>query len=209
MRFHREKTASSIHAFRLFAASLAASLAFVWTALPARAASLVRDADIEHALSRMAAPLLTASGLGGNVRILLINDRSLNAFVIDSQHIFIHTGMISKMDTPEKLQAVIAHEAAHIANGHIARRMANIDSARSLAGLGMALALVRFLALDPDKYFVLSQTSEETIGMTQRNCSCFHFTFGEKTPVVTNTFIFPDMVNLGNDTFQADHVFQF
>lgn len=142
MRFHREKTASSIHAFRLLAACLVACLAFVWTSLPARAASLVRDADIEHALSRMAAPLLTASGLGGNVRILLINDRSLNAFVIDSQHIFIHTGMISKMDTPEKLQAVIAHEAAHIANGHIARRMANIDSARSLAGLGMALALV-------------------------------------------------------------------
>jgi predicted Zn-dependent protease len=38
------------------------------------------------------------------------------------------------------LQAVIAHEAAHIANGHIARRMTNLGTARTAASLGLALA---------------------------------------------------------------------
>ena len=40
------------------------------------------------------------------------------------------------------LQAVIAHEAAHIANGHLARRLENLRAARRNAGFGTALALI-------------------------------------------------------------------
>jgi predicted Zn-dependent protease len=40
------------------------------------------------------------------------------------------------------LQAVIAHEAAHITNGHLARRMQNLQSAGTAAGLGLALAVL-------------------------------------------------------------------
>ncbi len=124
-----------------FVGPLLAALLLVWTTAPARAATLIRDSDIENALARMAAPILKASGLGGSIKILLIDDNSLNAFVVDNGHIYIHTGLLMKMNTPEKLQAVIAHEAAHIANGHISRRMANLDNARTVAGLGLALAL--------------------------------------------------------------------
>ncbi|MGR3711534.1 MAG: M48 family metalloprotease [Shimia sp.] len=124
-----------------FVAPLVIALLLVWSVAPARAATLIRDSDIEHALSQMAAPILAAAGLGGSVRILLIDDASLNAFVVDSSHIYLHTGLVMKLNTPEKLQAVIAHEAAHIANGHLTRRMANLDSARTAAGLGLALAL--------------------------------------------------------------------
>jgi predicted Zn-dependent protease len=46
------------------------------------------------------------------------------------------------MDNAAMLQAVIAHEAAHIANGHITRRMANLGNARTVAGLGTALAVI-------------------------------------------------------------------
>ncbi|MDA5555345.1 M48 family metalloprotease [Shimia sp. MMG029] len=134
-------TASSITALRSHAVALVTLLALLITTPLAQAASLIRDPDIEHALRKMAAPILSAAGLGNNVQILLVNDKSLNAFVVDPQHIFIHTGMIMQMDTPEMLQAVIAHEAAHIANGHLTRRQANLDSARSTAGLGLALAL--------------------------------------------------------------------
>jgi len=108
---------------------------------PARAATLLRDADIEHALKQLGAPVLRAAGLGPNqVRILLIDDSSLNAFIVDTQHIFIHSGLLTKLDTAAQLQAVIAHEAAHIANGHISRRLGNMQTARTAAGLGMALA---------------------------------------------------------------------
>lgn len=112
----------------------------IMAALPARAVGLLRDPDIEHALGELAKPVLQAAGLG-SVRILVVDDRSLNAFVLDHKHIFIHSGLILKMDRPEMLQAVIAHEAAHIANGHISRRLSNLQTARTAAGIGMALAI--------------------------------------------------------------------
>ncbi|MBE1292615.1 MAG: tetratricopeptide repeat protein [Rhodobacteraceae bacterium] len=134
-------TAPSITALRARVVTLVASIALVLSSTTAQAVSLLRDPDIEHALQRMSSPVLYAAGLGDNIKILLVNDQSLNAFVVDHGHIFINSGMLMRMTTPEMLQAVIAHEAAHIANGHIARRMANLDSARTAAGLGLALAL--------------------------------------------------------------------
>ena len=110
-------------------------------ALPLRAQSLIRDADIEHALSQLARPILQAAGLSSSqVKILLIEDRVPNAFVIDARAIFIHTGMITRLKSAEALQSVIAHEAAHIANGHISRRMSQIGTRNSVVGLGIALA---------------------------------------------------------------------
>lgn len=122
--------------------SLCAILAFLGAlTLPARAVTLLRDPDIEHGLAQLAKPILTAAGLSPlRVKILVVKDRNLNAFVIDDSHIFIHSGMISRLKTAAELQAVIAHEAAHIANGHIARRTLNARSAKNIAGLGLALA---------------------------------------------------------------------
>lgn len=117
------------------------SLTAMIGAAPARAAQLLRDADIEYALKQLGAPILRAAGLSPNqVRILLINDSTLNAFIVDTQHIFIHSGLLTKFETAPQLQAVIAHEAAHIANGHISRRLGNMQTARTAAGLGMVLA---------------------------------------------------------------------
>lgn len=123
---------------RLF---LSIFLSFALLAAPARAVSLIRDADIEYGLRELAKPILQAAGLSpSQVRILVVQDSTLNAFVADTQHIFLNSGLILTLKTPEALQAVIAHEVAHISNGHIARRLANMRSARTAAGLGMALA---------------------------------------------------------------------
>lgn len=120
--------------------TLALALA-VWMSQPARALTLLRDPDIEHALGQLAAPILQAAGLNPNrTDVLIIDDRSLNAFVVDRETIFIHSGLLLKMTTPQMLQSVIAHEAAHIANGHLVRRPQNMRNARTAAGLGMALA---------------------------------------------------------------------
>ncbi len=120
-------------------ASLLALLSIV--ALPARAGGLIRDADIEYALGQLARPILQAAGLSpAQVKILLIDDRIPNAFVLDNRAIFIHTGMITRLKSAEAMQAVIAHEAAHIANGHVARRMAQANTRKSVTGFGIALA---------------------------------------------------------------------
>ncbi|MFD0857939.1 M48 family metalloprotease [Roseovarius aquimarinus] len=121
--------------------TLALALALVSIAQPSRALTLLRDPDIEYALGQLAAPILQAAGLNASrTKILVIDDRNLNAFVVDRDTIFLHSGLILKMDTPQMLQSVIAHEAAHIANGHLVRRPQNMRNARTAAGLGTALA---------------------------------------------------------------------
>ncbi|SFQ27250.1 Putative Zn-dependent protease, contains TPR repeats [Roseivivax halotolerans] len=108
---------------------------------PARALTLLRDADIEYALSELARPIFAAAGLSPtNTKVLLVDDTSLNAFVADNAHILIHSGLLMKLETARSVQAVLAHEAAHIANGHISRRAANMRSARTAAGLGLILS---------------------------------------------------------------------
>ncbi|MCX7565263.1 M48 family metalloprotease [Sulfitobacter sp. F26169L] len=131
MRFHLIRLAPSI------AAMLLAAL----LALPVQAANLLRDADMEHALKQIAAPVLRAAGLNPNrVKVLVVDEGTLNAFVVSNDAIFVHYGLITKMQNAAMLQGIIAHEAAHIANGHIARRLGNMANARTISGLGLALA---------------------------------------------------------------------
>jgi len=118
------------------------SLVLAFTAIPSKAAGIIRDPDIERGLRELAKPLIVAAGLNPNqIKILVVNDTALNAFVVDSNHIFIHAGLISKVQRAEELQAVIAHELAHIANGHIARRVTNLQTANVAARFGLLLAL--------------------------------------------------------------------
>ena len=96
------------------------ALCLTLCALPAKATSLLRDADMEYGLKQIAAPILRAAGLSpSRVKILVVDDSSLNAFVISNDAIFIHAGLLSKMARADMLQGVIAHEAAHITNGHL------------------------------------------------------------------------------------------
>jgi len=123
---------------RIFAALLVLA---VTLAAPARAITLLRDPDIEHGLRQLAEPVLRAAGLSADrVDILVIDAPSLNAFVVDANSIFLHSGLILRMDNPAMLQSVIAHEAAHITNGHLMRRPVNLRNARTAATLGTVLA---------------------------------------------------------------------
>ena len=119
----------------------------VIAASPVRALTLLRDPDIEYALNQLAAPVLKAAGLSpARVDVLVIDDRRLNAFVVDGNNIFIHSGLLLKMKTPAMLQSVLAHEAAHIANGHLVRRPIAARNARTAAGLGSILAAAAAIA---------------------------------------------------------------
>ena len=119
----------------------------VTVANPARALTLLRDPDIEYALKQLATPVLKAAGLSpARIDILVIDDRRLNAFVVDGNNIFIHSGLLLKMNNAAMLQSVLAHEAAHISNGHLVRRPVAARNARTAAGLGAILAAAAAVA---------------------------------------------------------------
>jgi predicted Zn-dependent protease len=129
-------------------AQLAGFLAAVaLVAQPASAQSILRDAETEALLDEMAAPLVEAAGLEpGNVDIVMINDRSINAFVAGGQAVYIHTGLIEAADTANEVQGVIAHELGHITGGHINRFDEGMGNATGISllslliGVGAALA---------------------------------------------------------------------
>jgi len=120
----------------------ALAVALVLAPMAARAQSLIRDAEIEYALRQLARPLATAAGLSsGTLRVLVIDDNAMNAFVLDGQTIMLHSGLLLRLDSAAQAQAVIAHELAHIANGHITRRLANLRGANSAAAMGILMSL--------------------------------------------------------------------
>lgn len=139
----------------LFAALLAMVVTLMHAA-PAFAQSLLRDTEIEETMRDYTTPILRAAGLSpSSVDLYLVNDPSLNAFVTRGQNIFLHSGIILQSDTPNQLKGVIAHEAGHIAGGHIVRSdygnrsaygamliAAGVGLAAILAGEGSAGALI-------------------------------------------------------------------
>ncbi len=113
--------------------TLAACLLFTQTT-GVFAAGLIRDSEIEDLIADYAKPIFRAAGIAGqNVNIHIISDQSFNAFVIDGQNMFFHVGAIMKSETPNQLIGVLAHEAGHIAGGHLARLKVQIARMQSAA----------------------------------------------------------------------------
>lgn len=119
--------------------------------LPQRAAAeqmqLIRDAEIENTIRTYATPLFQAAGLSPQgIRLYLVKDRALNAFVAGGLNMFINTGLLIETEEPGEVIGVIAHETGHIAGGHLARTGAALEQTQAaliatyLLSLGAALA---------------------------------------------------------------------
>ena len=93
-------------------------ISFCLFSVQAHALSFIRDAEIEATLKRMSAPIFQAASISpSSINIFLVQDRTLNAFVVERNMVF-HTGLLEQLETPEELMGVIAHETGHIAGGH-------------------------------------------------------------------------------------------
>ncbi|MGI9464337.1 MAG: M48 family metalloprotease [Aestuariivirgaceae bacterium] len=106
-----------------------------------RGLPLIRDAEIEGLMRLYTRPIFKAAGINpGAVKVHLVNHSSINAFVAGGQRIFIHTGLLLDAKTPNEVIGVLAHEAAHIAGGHLARLGIQIDKLTTANIVGMLLA---------------------------------------------------------------------
>jgi predicted Zn-dependent protease len=105
----------------------------------AQSVSLIRDAEIEETLARISGPLLDAAGLGrGSVRIYIVRDTQLNAFVAGGMNLFLNTGLLMRTENAGQVAGVMAHEIGHIAGGHLSR----VGGAQRRATAEMILATV-------------------------------------------------------------------
>lgn len=93
--------------------------------VPARAADrigFIRDAEVENTIRAFASPLFQAAGVSPeSVRIHIVKDATLNAFVAGGLRLFLNTGLLIRTEHAGQVVGVIAHEVGHIAGGHLAR----------------------------------------------------------------------------------------
>lgn len=128
----------------VFLACLLAMSGILAASLPLRAqgtVAVIRDAEIEALLKDYAAPIFGAAGLSrSGIEIILVNNRSFNAFV-DGRRIFINTGALLLAETPGEIIGVIAHEAGHIAGGHQQRLREQIARSQIFGVVGSLLGV--------------------------------------------------------------------
>ena len=126
--------------------ALFAAAALVFAA-PAQAQSILRDAETEAMFTDMSVPLVKAAGLSPrDVKVVLINDDSINAFVAGGQTVYVHSGLLQAAVNANQVQGVIAHELGHIAAGHVVLADNGIKPAMHITLLSMVLGLAAVAA---------------------------------------------------------------
>ncbi|MFN3233358.1 MAG: M48 family metalloprotease [Alphaproteobacteria bacterium] len=118
-------------------------------ALPARAQgiSLVRDAEIERYIKVWSEPIFRAAEIEqGAVKIHLVNDDSVNAFVANGQRIFVFTGLLTAAKDPLEVIGVLAHETGHITGGHLSRFRDGLQGASTISIISLILGAAAIAA---------------------------------------------------------------
>jgi predicted Zn-dependent protease len=107
--------------------------------------SVLRDTETELLFRDASRPLIQAAKLDpASVRVVLLNDSEINAFVATGQTVYIQSGLLEAADNVNQLQGVIAHELGHVAGGHSIRIN---EGAKSATGLTIATLVLGALAI--------------------------------------------------------------
>ncbi len=136
------------------AVAFAAAAAVAFGGAPARAQTgssagipMIRDAEIEQLLRDYTQPILRVAGLSQqNVQVVVINEKSFNAFVMDAHRIFVNSGALMQATTPNQLIGVFAHETGHIVGGHLSKMRQELANAQTAAIVAMLLGIGAMVA---------------------------------------------------------------
>jgi predicted Zn-dependent protease len=86
-----------------------------------------------------------ARGLGP-IEVRVVDDPVVNAFALPGGFVFVHTGLLAKLDDPEELAGVLGHELGHVALRHgivgIVQRLGTWQAVSLVLGLGEVTDLV-------------------------------------------------------------------
>ncbi len=164
---------------RAVAALTAAAVGFA--SVPARPQTgsnagipMIRDAEIEQLLRDYTAPIFRVAGLTDqNIHVVIIDDKSFNAFVMDAHRIFINVGALMQAKTPNQVIGVLAHETGHIVGGHLSKirqELVNVQTATLvglLLGVGAIVAGARSGNADTGNIGMAAITAPQALGLNR------------------------------------------
>lgn len=130
---------------------------------------LYRNAELETYLNEVAAKLKAFTDSPDiSFDIKIINDPNLNAFAFPNGVIYVHTGVLARMENEAQLAALLAHEMTHCTHRHSLRVLKSIKARpgymaavqKSIEKVAMVQELAQFLGVNGSIAAVTGYTRE-------------------------------------------------
>jgi beta-barrel assembly-enhancing protease len=95
-----------------------------------RAGLLYQNPSLEEYLQSIADRLIPPSTLpvGTGLQIKIIRNPFLNAFALPDGVVYIHTGMLARMENEAQLATILGHELTHFTHRHAIKEMRNAEN---------------------------------------------------------------------------------
>ncbi|MFZ5533083.1 MAG: M48 family metalloprotease [Pseudomonadota bacterium] len=105
--------------------------------------ALLDDPLIDRYLQSLGQRLVSQSSAAGDPFLFFaVRDGRVNAFALPGGYVGVNTGLIVLTRSESELAGVLAHEVSHVAQRHIARRMADSRQANILTGAATLAAIL-------------------------------------------------------------------
>ena len=112
--------------------------------------AVFRDSEIENVVKQLSAPLFNVANVDIDaVRVFIVDDDTVNAYVTPENYVFIHRGLLRFSKSPDVMVGVIAHEIGHMAQHHVVKRERERRSVALAESLGRVLGMVASVIVDP------------------------------------------------------------
>ena len=112
---------------------------------------VLRDTETELLFRDMSVPLIKAGGLDPNsVKVVLLADPEINAFVSQGQTVYLQSGLIDAADNVNEVQGVVAHELGHVIAGDAIRSSQGEKQAIGITILSLLLGVAAIAAGSAD-----------------------------------------------------------
>jgi len=99
----------------------------VFVVFNVNAATLINDTEIERQITEIIRPVADAADISEKrLKVYIVNDDDFNAFVRGGEDVFVYTGLLKQIKTPNALRAVVAHELGHTIGGHMVQMSARM-----------------------------------------------------------------------------------
>lgn len=80
----------------------------------------------------------------GRIKVHIVKDSGLNAFALPNGSIYMHIGMLARLENEAQVATVLAHEGAHFIDKHSLRNQRSVKNASAFA-IGTAIVGIPFI----------------------------------------------------------------
>ena len=109
--------------------------------------AVLRDCEIESLLLDAVRPILHDNNIDTkSLRVVILDDDSFNAFVMNGSDIYINSGLLMRAGKIDAVIGVMLHEMSHVMLGHVTRIGEQISNASKAVLMTSALGMLMVVA---------------------------------------------------------------